>query len=70
MTRKVQLNMDIDMIGRIDAMAKRMGVSRSAFISFSAGQMLMTYEKSLGILDSVGEEAKQQLRASQDMPEL
>jgi len=58
---KVQVNVNDELVARIDYYAKKMGVSRSSLCSMFIGQSVMTYDKSFDILDSV---AKSQLQSS------
>lgn len=52
---RVQVNVDDEMVKKIDAYAKKMGVTRSALCSVFIGQGIMGYEKSFEVLDRVGE---------------
>ena len=52
---RVQVNVDDEMVKKIDAYAKRMGVTRSALCSVFIGQGIMGYEKSFEVLDRVGD---------------
>ena len=49
------MNVDDEMVKKIDAYAKRMGVTRSALCSVFIGQGIMGYEKSFEVLDRVGD---------------
>jgi len=54
---KVQTNVSDDMVKKIDALANQMGVSRSALCSVAIGQYVMAFEKSMNVLDTMGNEA-------------
>jgi len=58
---KVQVNVNDDLVKRIDYYAKKMGVSRSSLCGMFIGQAVMTYDKSFDILDNV---AKSQMKST------
>lgn len=48
---RVQVNVDDEMVAKIDAYAKKMGVSRSGLCSVLIGQGIMTYDASFNALN-------------------
>lgn len=52
---RVQVNVDDEMVKKIDLYAKKMGVTRSALCSVFIGQGIMGYDKSFEILDRYGQ---------------
>lgn len=51
---RVQVNVDDEMVKKVDLYAKKMGVTRSALCSVFIGQGIMGYDKSFEILDRYG----------------
>jgi metal-responsive CopG/Arc/MetJ family transcriptional regulator len=52
---RVQVNLSDEMVVKVDEYAKKMGVSRSALCSMLVGQGIMSYDKSMDILNLLGE---------------
>lgn len=52
---RVQVNLSDEMVSKVDFYARKMGVSRSALCSILVGQGIMTYDKSMDILDVLGD---------------
>ena len=52
---RIQVNVNDEMVKKLDAYAEKMGVSRSALCSVFIGQAVMGYEKSFEVLDKYGE---------------
>ena len=52
---RVQVNLSDEMISRVDAYAKKMGVSRSSLCSMLIGQGIMSYDKSMDIISLLGD---------------
>lgn len=58
---RVQVNLSDDMVSNVDKYAKSMGVSRSALCSMLIGQGIMSYNKSLDILSTIGDKLGESL---------
>lgn len=52
---RIQVNLSDEMVNKVDAYAKKMGVSRSALCSMLVGQGIMGYDKSMDILSLLGD---------------
>lgn len=52
---RVQVNLSDEMVVKVDEYAKKMGVSRSALCSMLVGQGIMGYDKSMDIINLLGE---------------
>lgn len=52
---RVQVNLSDEMVGKVDAYARKMGVSRSALCSMLVGQGIMSYDKSMDLLTLIGD---------------
>ena len=50
---RIQVNLSEEMVQRVDAYAKMMGVSRSAFCSMMVGQSVMNLDKVYDNLESI-----------------
>lgn len=53
---RVQVNLSEEMLGKVDAYAEKMGVSRSALCALLIGQGIMSYDKSVDVLTALGKE--------------
>lgn len=51
---RVQVNLSDEMVKKVDGYAKAMGVTRSGLCATLIGQGIMTYDKSMNILENVG----------------
>ena len=61
---RIQVNLEESMIDKVDAYAKALGVSRSAFCAFVVGQYVWSLEKGM---ESVGVSASEVLsKVAQD----
>lgn len=47
---RIQVSVSDEMVSKIDALAKQLGVSRSAFCSVLIGQSVMNFENSMKII--------------------
>lgn len=52
---RVQVNISDELVKKIDDYAKMMGVSRSALCSVWIGQSVMSYDKSLMMIEQMGD---------------
>lgn len=52
---RVQVNLSYEMVGKVDAYARKMGVSRSALCSMLVGQGIMNFDKSMDLLTLIGD---------------
>lgn len=52
---RLQVNVADEMVTRIDDIASQMGVSRSALCSVAIGQYIMSLDKTMDILNALGE---------------
>lgn len=55
---KVQVNMEDEMVARIDEYARRMSVSRSSWCAMMIGQALMAMDKSMLTIEKLAENAQ------------
>lgn len=60
---RIQINVAEDMVTRIDEVASQMGVSRSALCSVAIGQYIMSMDKTIDILNALGERVGDSLLA-------
>lgn len=60
---RVQVNLSDEMVGKVDAYARKMGVSRSALCSMLVGQGIMSYDKSMDLLTLIGDKVGDSLLA-------
>lgn len=67
---RVQVNLSDEMVGKVDAYARKMGVSRSALCSMLVGQGIMNYDKSMDILTLIGDKVGDSLLAEKTLEEL
>ena len=67
---RVQVNLSDEMVGKVDAYARKMGVSRSALCSMLVGQGIMNYDKSMDILTLIGDKVGDTLLAEKTLGEL
>lgn len=67
---RVQVNLSDEMVGKVDAYARKMGVSRSALCSMLVGQGIMNYDKSMDILTLIGDKVGDSLLAEKTLGEL
>jgi len=61
---KVQVNISDDMVEKIDSLANKMGVSRSSLCAMAVGQYILSFEKSMSILENMGTDAVKFLKDS------
>lgn len=52
---RIQINLSEEMIREVDAYAKKMGVSRSAFCSMMVGQGVMNLNTAYKVIDTLGD---------------
>lgn len=52
---RVQVNLSDEMVKRVDFYASRLGVSRSALCSVMIGNGVLSYDKAMDVIDSVGD---------------
>lgn len=67
---RVQVNLSDEMVGKVDAYARKMGVSRSALCSMLVGQGIMSYDKSIDLLTLIGDKVGDFLLAEKTLEEV
>lgn len=67
---RVQVNLSDEMVGKVDAYARKMGVSRSALCSMLVGQGIMSYDKSMDLLTLIGDKVGESLLAEKTLEEV
>ena len=67
---RVQVNLSDEMVGKVDAYARKMGVSRSALCSMLVGQGIMSYDKSMDLLTLIGDKVGDSLLAEKTLAEV
>ena len=67
---RVQVNLSDEMVGKVDAYARKMGVSRSALCSKLVGQGIMSYDKSMDLLTLIGDKVGDSLLAEKTLEEV
>lgn len=67
---RVQVNLSDEMVGKVDAYARKMGVSRSALCSMLVGQGIMSYDKSMDLLTFIGDKVGDSLLAEKTLEEV
>lgn len=67
---RVQVNLSDEMVGKVDAYARKMGVSRSALCSMLVGQGIMSYDKSMDLLTLIGDKVCDSLLAEKTLEEV
>lgn len=67
---RVQVNLSDEMVGKVDAYALKMGVSRSALCSMLVGQGIMSYDKSMDLLTLIGDKVGDSLLAEKTLEEV
>lgn len=67
---RVQVNLSDEMVGKVDAYARKMGVSRSALCSMLVGQGIMSYDKSMDLLTLIGDKVGDSLFAEKTLEEV
>jgi metal-responsive CopG/Arc/MetJ family transcriptional regulator len=67
---RVQVNLSDEMVGKVDAYARKMGVSRSALCSMLVGQGIMSYDKSMDLLTLIGDKVGNSLLAEKALEEV
>ena len=67
---RVQVNLSDEMVGKVDAYARKMGVSRSALCSMLVGQGIMNYDKSMDLLTLIGDKVGDSLLAEKTLEEV
>lgn len=67
---RVQVNLSDEMVGKVDAYARKMGVSRSALCSMLVGQGIMSYDKSMDLLTLIGDKVGDSLLAEKTLEEV
>lgn len=60
---RVQVNLSDTMVESVDKYAQLMGVSRSALCSMLIGQGIMGYDKSLEVINRIGDKLGDSLQA-------
>ena len=66
---RVQVNLSDEMVANVDRYAKAIGVSRSALCSMLIGQGIMSYNKSMDILEVIGDKIGDNLLAEKALKE-
>lgn len=61
---RVQVSLSDTMVENVDKYAKLMGVSRSALCSMLVGQGIMGFEKSMEVMNRIGDNLSDSLKAS------
>lgn len=67
---RVQVNLSDEMVANVDRYAKAMGVSRSALCSMLIGQGIMSYNKSMDILEVIGDKIGDNLLTEKTLKEV
>ena len=67
---RAQVNLSDEMVKKVDAYARKMGVSRSALCSMLIGQGIMSYERSTDLLTLIGDKVGDSLLAEKTLEEL
>lgn len=67
---RVQVNLSDEMVGKVDAYARKMGVSRSALCSMLVGQGIMGYDKSMDLINILGDKLGDSLLAEKALQEV
>lgn len=67
---RVQVNISDEMVSRVDDYANKMGVSRSALCSMLVGQGIMSFDKSMDIIDILGNKLGDALLSEKTLQEL
>lgn len=67
---RVQVNLSDEMVVKVDAYARKMGVSRSALCSMLVGQGIMSYDKSMDLLTLIGDKLGDSLLAEKTLEEV
>lgn len=67
---RVQVNLSDEMVCKVDAYARKMGVSRSALCSMLVGQGIMSYDKSMDLLTLIGDKVGDSLLAEKTLEEV
>ena len=67
---RVQVNLSDEMVSKVDAYARKMGVSRSALCSMLVGQGIMNYDKSMDLLTLIGDKVGDSLLAEKTLEEV
>ena len=67
---RVQVNLSEEMIERCDYYSKKMGVTRSSLCSMLIGQGIMSYDKSMDLLQLIGDKVGDSLLAEKTMQEV
>lgn len=67
---RVQVNLSDEMVSKVDAYARKMGVSRSALCSMLVGQGIMGYDKSMDMLSFIGDKIGDSLIAERALQEV
>ena len=67
---RVQVNLSDEMIERCDYYSKKMGVTRSSLCSMLIGQGIMSFDKSMDILQLIGDKLGDSMLAEKTMQEV
>jgi metal-responsive CopG/Arc/MetJ family transcriptional regulator len=67
---RVQVNLSEEMLDRCDYYSKKMGVTRSSLCSMLIGQGIMSYDKSMDILQLIGDKVWDSLLADKAIQEV
>lgn len=67
---RIQVNLSDEMVSKVDAYASKMGVSRSALCSILVGQGIMGYDKSMDLLNILGDKLGDSLLAENVLQEV
>lgn len=67
---RVQVNLSDEMVGKVDSYARKMGVSRSALCSMLVGQGIMGYDKSMDLINILGDKLGDSLLAEKALEEM
>jgi metal-responsive CopG/Arc/MetJ family transcriptional regulator len=67
---RVQVNLSEEMLDRCDYYSKKMGVTRSSLCSMLIGQGIMSYDKSMDILQLIGDKVGDSLLADKAIQEV
>lgn len=62
---RIYVTVSSDMAKRIDHYCQAMGLSRSAFCSYSVGQTVMSMDKAFGVVDEIGASLREEVEAAE-----
>lgn len=67
---RVQVNLSDEMVAKVDAYSKKMGLSRSGLCASLIGQSIMSFDKSMDLLQAIGDSVGNSLLADKALKEV